>query len=202
MRRINLLRAHGSPTAYLYSKGCRCSACCAQAAETQLRWRQENRQRECDRAARYRTEHPEKVAARHRLYRAEHPEKIAELKRKYRKEHREEIAEHKRKYTAEHREEAAARNRAAKARKRNATGSHTAADVNAQYERQRGFCYWRNANPDCVVSLKSGYHVDHVIPLAGERGSSNGPGNLVLACNRCNQSKGAKDPMDWAGVMF
>jgi 5-methylcytosine-specific restriction endonuclease McrA len=45
----------------------------------------------------------------------------------------------------------------------------------------------------------SGYHVDHVTPLALE--GSDGPENIVLACSHCNQSKGAKHPMDFAGVM-
>lgn len=89
-----------------------------------------------------------------------------------------------------------------RALERGATGTHTAADVKTQYQRQHGQCFWRNVNPACTVSLKGGYHVDHVVPLGGDRSSSNGPENIVLSCPKCNGSKHAKDPMDWAGVMF
>ena len=40
------------------------------------------------------------------------------------------------------------------------------------------------------------YHVDHVIPLI--LGGSNGPENLVIACPRCNLSKGAKMPHEFS----
>jgi len=89
-----------------------------------------------------------------------------------------------------------------KARRRGLPGTYTTADEKAQYKRQHGKCFWRQVNPACAVSLKGGYHVDHVIPVAGERTSSNGPENIVLSCPQCNTSKHAKDPMDWAGVMF
>jgi 5-methylcytosine-specific restriction endonuclease McrA len=81
-----------------------------------------------------------------------------------------------------------------------ASGTHTAEDIAAQYERQRGKCYWRHANQDCWVTLEDGYHVDHVTPLI--LGGGNGPENLVIACPRCNHRKNAKHPMDFAGQMF
>ena len=37
--------------------------------------------------------------------------------------------------------------------------------------------------------------VDHVIPV--ERGGSHDPANLVAACSRCNESKGAKSLDEW-----
>lgn len=82
-----------------------------------------------------------------------------------------------------------------------AEGTHTGADVKAQYKRQRGKCFWgRKINPDCAVSLKDGYHVDHVTPLVKK--GSNGTENIVISCPRCNMAKHSAHPMDWAGVMF
>lgn len=71
----------------------------------------------------------------------------------------------------------------------NAEGTHTAADIQAQYKRQHGRCYW------CGEKVGKSYHVDHVIPLS--RGGTNWPDNLVIACPTCNTSKGAKLPHEW-----
>ena len=105
-------------------------------------------------------------------------------------------------YAARYPEKRRARRRNRRALERNVPGTHTAADVQAQYKRQHGQCFWRKVNPACAVSLKGGYHVDHVVPLGGDRSSSNGPENIVLSCPQCNGSKHVSDPMDWAGVMF
>jgi len=79
------------------------------------------------------------------------------------------------------------------ARKQSSSGSHSAADVAAQYKRQRGRCFW------CQDRVGDTYHVDHVMPLI-LRGS-NGPENLVISCPTCNFSKGGSHPMDFAGVL-
>lgn len=78
-----------------------------------------------------------------------------------------------------------------RARKLNASGTHTASDVRKQLERQHGRCYW------CNVKLGDTYHVDHVIPLS--RGGDDGPHNIVAACATCNLSKGSKLPHEWCG---
>lgn len=221
MRRINLLRGHGSPTNYQYSHhGCRCVACRGAtrayhaAYEDAYRderhayyaaYRATHREERAEYSRRYYAEHPEEAAERHRGYCASHREELNEYQRLCCAKHPKKRAEHAergRKYRAEHPEEIAERNRNRRALEANATGTHSAADVRAQYERQHGKCFWRTVNPDCIVSLEGGYHADHVIPLAGDRTSSNGPENIVLSCPRCNGSKHAKDPMDWAGVMF
>lgn len=44
------------------------------------------------------------------------------------------------------------------------------------------------------------WHVEHVIPLS--RGGSDGPENLVLACERCNLNKGAKTPEEWTNRWY
>lgn len=75
------------------------------------------------------------------------------------------------------------------ARKRNAQGSHSTADIKRQYEAQKGRCYY------CQAKVGDNYHVDHVIPLS--RGGSNGPENIVVACVSCNTSKRDKLPHEW-----
>lgn len=116
--------------------------------------------------------------ARRRAWRAEHPEEKLAYDRTYRATHREQVTAYD-------------RNRVAL--ERGAEGTHTAEDVKAQYERQKGRCFWCNKKI-------SDYHVDHVVPLT--KGGSNGPENLVIACPSCNHIKSAKHPMDFAGILF
>jgi 5-methylcytosine-specific restriction endonuclease McrA len=226
VRRVNLLRAHGSPGRHLYQhRGCRCGLCvasetayrrlrhaanpefAARRAAYHRRWRKANPSK----GAQYRAAHPrvlsaarqEELRAYWRTYNAARREQMREYLRCYRIEHAEEIREKERLYRqthvdvikrehTEHRVEYAARESNRRARKAGNGGTYRAADTAAQHERQHGRCYW------CGKRLLK-YHVDHVIPVA--LGGSNDPANLVVACPACNQSKNAKHPMDWAGVL-
>ncbi|HET6494558.1 MAG TPA: HNH endonuclease [Thermoleophilia bacterium] len=203
MRRINLLRAHGSPTGHLYSKGCRCVACRGAKRQLDRRYQAAHREQHVEASRRYNAAHREVVNERCRRYSAAHREEIAERGRRYRKANRDYVVEYRaahrdeavacnRRYRAAHRDEYQAYARNRKARNLAAPGTHTADDVQEQHERQRGRCFW------CHEKLTE-YHVDHVIPLAG--GGGNGIENIVVSCPRCNLSKGAKHPTDWAGVL-
>jgi len=92
-------------------------------------------------------------------------------------------------WRANHKEYISARNRGTKARRKGAIGTHTAADIKAQYARQKGKCYY------CHARVGDTYHVDHVVPLA--RGGSNWPENLVISCPTCNMQKRDKLPHEW-----
>lgn len=168
------MAAHGTTTRY--ARGCRCESC--RAANTAY-------------AGAYHAAHPEKCAEASRRWHEAHPGKHAEYSRRWRAAHREQVAEANRRWREAHSAQVAEYNRNRRARKRNAPGTHTAADVCAQYERQRGKCWW------CGEKTGDDYHVDHVIPLI--LGGSNGPENLVIACAHCNLSKNAKHPMEFAG---
>jgi len=76
-----------------------------------------------------------------------------------------------------------------RALKRSATGKHTAADIKALFALQKGLCVC------CRISIKDGYHVDHIYALVN--GGSNDKHNLQLLCQSCNNSKHAKDPIDF-----
>lgn len=55
---------------------------------------------------------------------------------------------------------------------------------------QRGMC------GACGMSIREVFHLYHILPLA--RGGANVDQNIQLFCPRCNQSKGAKHPTEWA----
>ncbi len=78
-----------------------------------------------------------------------------------------------------------------RARELLAIGTFSAVDISDRIKWQKGRCA-------CCRALlrRTGYHVDHIYPIS--RGGSNAPSNLQLLCPRCNRSKGAKDPLEFA----
>lgn len=84
----------------------------------------------------------------------------------------------------------AQRNR--RARLRASGGRHTTADIAWLLVIQKRKC----AHTWCKASIKDGYHVDHIMPLA--RGGTNDRKNLQLLCQPCNLRKSAKHPIDFA----
>jgi 5-methylcytosine-specific restriction endonuclease McrA len=76
------------------------------------------------------------------------------------------------------------------ARRRGAPGAgFTAADVDDLYKMQKGRC------AACRVSLRRGYHVDHINALA--RGGRNEKTNIQLLCAPCNRRKHTKSPEEF-----
>lgn len=148
------------------------------------------------RKLRYNEAHREEAKAYSRRYREEHPGDSVAYTRAWRDAHPGAFHE----YYLQNKDRYRAHTQARRAALRGAEGSHDAKDISAQYARQRGKCFWRDVNEECAVSLRDGYHIDHVVPLS--KGGSNGPENLVLACPTCNLQKNAKHPMDWAGQLF
>lgn len=161
--------------------------------EAQQRYNAAHRDENRERIRQYAKAHPDVGRASSRRYYERHREKVLEAKRLYARTHRpdpEKERVRKRLQYARNPEKAAVNVRNRIARKRRAEGKHTIADIRAQYARQKGRCYYCN----CALGKK--YHVDHVVPLC--RGGRNSPDNLVVACQRCNHSKGAKLPHEWA----
>lgn len=75
-------------------------------------------------------------------------------------------------------------------RRRAAPGRYSQKDIVTILCAQR----WRCAY--CRTSVRGGYHVDHIMPLA--LGGTNNPSNLQVACPTCNAQKGARNPADFA----
>lgn len=155
-----------------------------------------------DERAAYRAGHRGEAAAYHAAYYAAHRDEKAAYHAAYYTEHRDEMAAHQAAHRAAHPESVRAGNHNRRARQQGNGGTHTPADIRAQYARQNGRCYWQATDVcrDRRGKLDDEYHVDHVMPLI--LGGSNGPENLVIACPTCNLSKGAKHPQDFCGRLL
>jgi len=157
----------------------------------------------------YKVKAKDKIRAQHAAYYTQNREQELDRCRAYQAAHREENKRHCKEYYAANVERERQRvlrwhkehpemHRAADARRRarmlQAGGEHTAEDIKRQCNVQKWRCWW------CGKKCKKQYHVDHLIPLA--QGGHNGPGNIVIACPRCNLSKHDNLPSDWAGKLF
>lgn len=145
---------------------------------SRLAWQRDNPERRREHSARYYEKNRASILERNRNWRSENSFKIREQKARYRAENRTMISALKRGY---------------KARKKGAKGSHTAEDVMNILRMQRRRCAY------CRNSLKSGFHVDHIVSL--DQGGSNDPRNLQVTCRHCNLKKKNKDPIFFAQQM-
>ena len=140
----------------------------------------------------------ERARANSSKWQSAHLAKRAEDTRRWRDRHREvhlvRHAAEMRKWRQNNPDAARAIDHNRRAQKRSNGGSFTTKDVLEIYELQRGRCYW------CKTKLSKKYHIDHVWPSS--RGGKNDRSNIVIACPKCNQSKNAKTPMEFAGVFF
>lgn len=165
---------------------------------------------------RYAERHPDKLQARRKTYRAKNVETLASKIKEWRGRNAGHVKSYQARYEAARRETRKIVRRAAyaenphphreaakkwrkgnpekarilrhirRARKRNAEGRYSLADVQRLFVLQRGKC------PVCRLSLKE-YHVDHIVALA--RGGSNHTVNLQLLHPLCNMRKTDKDPI-------
>lgn len=125
----------------------------------------------------------------YRQYAQTHQEVIAQRQRIYLKTESGKAS--RMRYAAGHQEEKRASVRNRRSRIKAIPGTHTAQDIQIQYQRQKGKCYYCNRP---IQGEK--YHVDHTIPVTRE-GARNSIDHLVIACGPCNQSKGNKCPWEW-----
>lgn len=140
------------------------------------------------------SENPEPVKAAASKWAAENRDRKSAKCKEWREANKEYIKKSMRAWYSENIESVLASNRKRRAISRSADGHHTAADVRALLDNQQGFC--ANCKAKLFKSGKQKFHVDHIMPLA--LGGSNWPANLQCLCPRCNMSKGAKHPDEWA----
>lgn len=146
---------------------------------SQAKYRANSKQKTKERSARHYSENKDEIQARRREFYLANPENLEISRAKWKAENPEYIRA------------CAQKRRAIKA---GAEGSHTAADIKAIFESQRGTC--ASCPTKLIKSGKNRYHVDHIQPLS--KGGSNDKYNLQCLCPGCNLKKWSKDPLDWA----
>lgn len=177
----------------------KCKAC---TLAYQREYRATHREEKATRDRLYAETHREAVAARkHAWYKANYETLIAQQReyreanheasdayqREYREANREKRRAYSRSWSKANPEKRRAQSHSRRAREKGAGGSFTDADIEAIRKAQGNRCYL------CGKTLKK-YHIDHFIPLA--KGGTNNPGNLRLACPKCNTSKREKHPFE------
>lgn len=142
-------------------------------------WRNRNKDRVRMNMVEWRAKNSDKIRAQVAAWAAENPERIRELHAAWKKRNPGygKIKNHNR-----------------RARKKSNGGKLSKDIISKLTFLQR----WKCAI--CKTSLKkTGYHIDHIIPLA--RGGINSDRNVQLTCPTCNQKKHAKDPIQFMREM-
>ncbi len=161
-------------------------------------WREANLAHWKESKAKWSRENKEIVRASGRKYYAKNKKRIrAETDKdrakaetaKWRKENPEKNKETKARWNRENPEAVKVLHSRRRAREIGADGAHTASEIKLLFTKQRGMC------AACRSDIRGGYHEDHVIALA--RGGSNFISNIQLLCSFCNQSKNARDPIEF-----
>lgn len=163
-------------------------------AENRRAWLKANPDKVASYAEKFNELHPGRRAEYQRRYQEANPEKVAAAIRLWSSKNAERISQTSKAWNQANQEKVNEYVRRRRARKMQVKGTHTAADVRAVYEKQRGLC--ANCGKKLFKSGKKKFHIDHIQPLA--KGGSDDKYNLQCLCPGCNQRKHAKDPIDWA----
>lgn len=158
------------------------------AAKALARYHENAADRAIYRAGYYQRTRSEALAYAKR-YRSANPEAVALAGKNYKKNNRAAVSLVTRNWRAKNPELARRHNHTRRARAGGLAISRVV--IGGLLRTQRWACV------NCMASLKkTGYHVDHIMPLA--LGGTNTDDNVQLLCPACNLSKSSKHPIDWA----
>jgi len=146
------------------------------------RWNDANKER----MKAYTLANKEKFDAARKEWEKKNPDKLAAKTKKWQLANKEYLKAKRQ----ENPEQARAIKQRRRAREVAAEGNHTAAELKALFEKQKGKCAY------CSAKLTKSYHADHIVALS--KGGTNWISNITLACAKCNVSKHAMDPIEFA----
>lgn len=165
----------------------RCKTCIAAQKKA---WRENNKEKIAAENKAYSQANREKAAARYKSWRKVHGEKEAARNKAWREANLEVSRALQKAWREANPEMRRASDHRRRARKRNAQGTHTAAQIRELLLKQKGKCVY------CRKDIRRSYHIDHIIALV--IGGSNDIHNIQLLCAHCNCSKSAKDHIIFA----
>jgi len=146
-----------------------------------------NKERQAAAVKKWYDENKEHERAMSKAYYEANKERVASNGKNYREANKERIASTHKNWREANKDKCASYRRARRARKQEATGSHTINDINNLFKLQRNKC------ASCNKSISKYYEVDHIVALVN--GGSDDKHNLQLLCMTCNRSKGSRDPV-------
>ena len=135
-------------------------------------------------------DNPERERERQHRWRTENPDKARERSRRHYQKNREKEIARTNRWRRANLDKDRANSHRHRARKINASGTHTTKDIKWLLEKQKYKCVY------CKKSVRNKYHVDHIIAIS--KGGSNSRENLQILCPFCNMSKHDKDPIEYA----
>lgn len=179
----------------------RCKFC---SREQNRKYNKSNREKLSDYGRKWREANHEAVVVYQRKYYEANKQKLTEHNRKWREDNREKFKRCQRNWHEANRDRVAERMRNwqkdnpdkvteiyhnRRARVKGNGGTLSKGIVQTLMTLQKGKCAC------CGKSLKHGYHLDHIMPIA--LGGANTDDNVQLLTPKCNLSKGAKHPEDY-----
>lgn len=159
-------------------------------ADYRREWVESNREKVVEYQRKWHQANAEKTLEYSRKWREANPQKASNSVRNWQKENPENLANHQRKYREANPEKIKTTNHNRRARKKGNGGILSKNIVQNLLALQKGKCAC------CNKSLKDGYHLDHIMPIA--LGGKNTDDNVQLLTPTCNLRKSDKHPDDWA----
>lgn len=157
--------------------------------QRQKEWRDKNKEVQSEKQRQWRIANAERKYFNDKNYRESNKSRVLEVKKQWENANKERVLSIKKKYRDSWPEKCKihAHNR----RDRIGSDRLTSGLLKKLLSSQKCLC----ANCRCDL-YQSGYHLDHIMPIA--LGGRNVDENIQLLCPKCNMSKGAKHPIDWA----
>lgn len=152
---------------------------------------QANLKKERERNRKYREENPEKGADRVRKWAEANPKRVYDIQRKHYEANRDKLLERSRKWKSANTDKVNVDTHNRRARIKGSGGKLSTDIIQTLLTKQNNKCVCCGAD-----LMQTGYHLDHIMPLA--LGGMNDDINVQLLTPKCNLSKGAKHPDDWA----
>ena len=143
----------------------------------------------------WRRKHLKQLAAKMRQYRAQHVDRFRELDRKRVRpaEYRKKFNEYRREYSKKNPHKIQQWYQKRRAQRSQCESTLTAGELREQRRIQNGICFY------CKGPYLLTGHVDHKTPLV--RGGANSASNVVIACAKCNLSKGTKTAEEFMSLL-